>query len=91
MYGVVLYCVLATSARYTALPTAALSVPRASGALRPSSRARGRPAAGEDALMNVSIEARADGSIGGHVRIRSKTQGVALSMGDRITFKQKSK
>lgn len=44
---------------------------------------------GEDALMNVSVENRRDGSIRGHIRIRSKTQGVALSMGDRITAKQK--
>lgn len=45
--------------------------------------------AGEDALVNVSIENKPDGSIKGHIRIRAKTQGVALSLGDRITSKQK--
>lgn len=44
---------------------------------------------GEDALVNVSIENKPDGSIKGHIRIRAKTQGVALSLGDRITSKQK--
>lgn len=45
---------------------------------------------GEDALVNVSVESKAEGGgIKGHIRIRSKTQGVALSLGDRITAKQK--
>lgn len=44
---------------------------------------------GEDALANLSIEELADGSIQGHVRIRSKTQGIALSLGDKITLAQK--
>lgn len=44
---------------------------------------------GEDALVNVSVENKPDGSIKGHIRIRAKTQGVALSLGDRITSKQK--
>jgi len=44
---------------------------------------------GEDALANLSIEKVEDGSIQGHVRIRSKTQGIALSLGDRITMAQK--
>jgi coatomer subunit beta len=44
---------------------------------------------GEDALVNVSVENRPDGTIKGHMRIRAKTQGVALSLGDRITAKQK--
>lgn len=35
---------------------------------------------GEDALANLSIE-RGDGPITGHIRIRSKTQGIALSLG----------
>ncbi|THH30621.1 hypothetical protein EUX98_g3558 [Antrodiella citrinella] len=43
---------------------------------------------GEDALANLSIE-RTDANIVGHVRIRSKTQGIALSLGDRITMAQK--
>jgi len=44
---------------------------------------------GEDALANVSIEKQTDGKIGGFIRIRSKTQGIALSLGDKITMKQK--
>jgi len=40
---------------------------------------------GEDALANVSLEKSADRTISGHVRIRSKTQGIALSLGDKIT------
>ncbi|KAF8435813.1 coatomer protein [Boletus edulis BED1] len=43
---------------------------------------------GEDALANLSIE-RTEAGIIGHVRIRSKTQGIALSLGDRITMSQK--
>eukprot|EP00824_Muranothrix_gubernata_P017338 TRINITY_DN35578_c0_g1_i1.p1 TRINITY_DN35578_c0_g1~~TRINITY_DN35578_c0_g1_i1.p1 ORF type:complete len:969 (-),score=237.04 TRINITY_DN35578_c0_g1_i1:11-2890(-) len=45
---------------------------------------------GEDALVNVSVEKQADGKIGGFVRIRSKTQGIALSLGDKITLKQRA-
>ncbi|KAH8111863.1 coatomer protein [Phellopilus nigrolimitatus] len=44
---------------------------------------------GEDALANLSIEQTDAGAIAGHVRIRSKTQGIALSLGDRITLAQK--
>ncbi|SJX63600.1 probable SEC26-coatomer complex beta chain of secretory pathway vesicles [Sporisorium reilianum f. sp. reilianum] len=45
---------------------------------------------GEDALANLSIELLPDGkTIQGHVRIRSKTQGIALSLGDKITLAQK--
>ncbi|KAG6731013.1 hypothetical protein I3842_01G109300 [Carya illinoinensis] len=44
---------------------------------------------GEDALVNVSIEKQADGKLSGYIRIRSKTQGIALSLGDKITLKQK--
>jgi len=47
---------------------------------------------GEDALANLSIEkAEGTGTIQGHVRIRSKTQGIALSLGDKITLAQKRK
>ncbi|KAF8336939.1 coatomer protein [Cantharellus anzutake] len=47
---------------------------------------------GEDALANLSIEKAEDtGAIQGHVRIRSKTQGIALSLGDKITLAQKRK
>ncbi|KAG7558210.1 hypothetical protein FFLO_02863 [Filobasidium floriforme] len=45
---------------------------------------------GEDALANLSIEKTEDGAIQGHVRIRSKTQGIALSLGDKITLAQKA-
>ncbi|XP_019177858.1 PREDICTED: coatomer subunit beta-2-like [Ipomoea nil] len=44
---------------------------------------------GEDALVSVSIEKQADGKLSGYIRIRSKTQGIALSLGDKITLKQK--
>ncbi|KAI3404577.1 SEC26 [Candida oxycetoniae] len=39
---------------------------------------------GEDALANLCIEKQNDGPIIGHVRIRSKGQGLALSLGDRV-------
>uniref|UniRef100_A0A7S2V1X2 Coatomer subunit beta n=1 Tax=Fibrocapsa japonica TaxID=94617 RepID=A0A7S2V1X2_9STRA len=46
---------------------------------------------GEDVLVNVSVEKKddADGKLSGYVRIRSKTQGIALSLGDRITLVQR--
>mmetsp|Transcript_12414 Transcript_12414/g.37874 ORF Transcript_12414/g.37874 Transcript_12414/m.37874 type:complete len:947 (+) Transcript_12414:90-2930(+) len=46
---------------------------------------------GEDALVNVSAEKSPDGSLSGYIRIRSKTQGIALSLGDKITLKQSQK
>jgi len=48
---------------------------------------------GEDALVNVSVEKKDDndGKLGGYIRIRSKTQGIALSLGDRITSVQRGK
>lgn len=45
---------------------------------------------GEDALANLSIEKRENGNIIGHVRIRSATQGIALSLGDKISVAQKA-
>eukprot|EP00929_Paragymnodinium_shiwhaense_P024243 TRINITY_DN1497_c0_g1_i2.p1 TRINITY_DN1497_c0_g1~~TRINITY_DN1497_c0_g1_i2.p1 ORF type:complete len:697 (-),score=228.01 TRINITY_DN1497_c0_g1_i2:151-2241(-) len=45
---------------------------------------------GEDALANVSIEKLPDGKLTGSVRIRSRTQGIALSLGDRVTLVQRS-
>lgn len=45
---------------------------------------------GEDALANLSIEQLEDGTIQGHVRIRSKTQGIALSLGDKVVLKASS-
>ena len=48
---------------------------------------------GEDALVNLSIERKDEGEkkLSGYIRIRSKTQGIALSLGDRITTVQRSK
>lgn len=46
---------------------------------------------GEDALVNLSVEKSTDGSLAGYIRIRSKTQGIALSLGDKITLKQSQK
>jgi len=43
----------------------------------------------EDALANVSIELTSGGKIVGVIRIRSKTQGIAISLGEKITQKQK--
>lgn len=39
---------------------------------------------GEDALMNVSLEKQAGKPVLGHVRIRSKNQGIAASLGDLV-------
>lgn len=44
---------------------------------------------GEDALLNLSIEKSDEGPVGGHIRIRSKTQGIALSLGEKITSNQR--
>ncbi|KAI9143030.1 adaptin N terminal region-domain-containing protein [Paraphysoderma sedebokerense] len=44
---------------------------------------------GEDALANICIEKQGSGPVTGHIRIRSKTQGIALSLGDKITLSQK--
>ncbi|KAJ0394141.1 hypothetical protein ATCC90586_011434 [Pythium insidiosum] len=46
---------------------------------------------GEDALVNLSVERQEKGRISGYIRIRSKTQGIALSLGDRITAIQRGK
>lgn len=43
---------------------------------------------GEDALANICLE-KVEGKVTGHIRIRSKTQGIALSLGDKITLSQK--
>lgn len=43
---------------------------------------------GEDALANICLE-NVGGKVGGHIRIRSKTQGIALSLGEKITLSQK--
>ncbi|KAL6049239.1 Coatomer subunit beta [Balamuthia mandrillaris] len=46
---------------------------------------------GEDALANLSIEKEPNtGNIEGFIRIRSKTQGIALSLGDKINAKQRT-
>lgn len=49
---------------------------------------------GENVLANLSIEKPAhlskDSPVQGHIRIRAKSQGMALSMGDKINLSQKS-
>ncbi len=42
-------------------------------------------------MANISLEQHGESTITGHVRIRSKTQGIALSLGDKITLTQKVK
>jgi coatomer subunit beta len=42
---------------------------------------------GEDALANICLE-MSGSKITGHVRIRSKTQGIALALGEKITMTQ---
>lgn len=47
---------------------------------------------GEDALANISIEKSpddADATVTGHIRIRAKSQGMALSLGDKVNSAQK--
>lgn len=48
---------------------------------------------GEDALANLSIEKPAhlgpNAPVIGHIRIRAKSQGMALSLGDKINMSQK--
>jgi coatomer subunit beta len=49
---------------------------------------------GEDALANVSLEknlTKPDSPVTGHIRIRAKSQGMALSLGDKINQSQKSR
>ena len=47
---------------------------------------------GEDTLASLSIEKSSeDGRITGHIRIRAKTQGIALSLGDKISICQRKK
>jgi coatomer subunit beta len=54
-----------------------------------SANLHARSSFGEDALANLSIEKDASGKITGHVRIRSKGQGLALSLGDRVADLQR--
>lgn len=47
---------------------------------------------GEDALANMSIEKPLNkpyAPVVGHIRIRAKSQGMALSLGDKINSTQK--
>jgi coatomer subunit beta len=47
---------------------------------------------GEDALANLSIEKSVENPnapVTGHIRIRAKSQGMALSLGDKINLSQK--
>merc|ERR1712242_289493 len=49
---------------------------------------------GEDALANVSLEknpSKVDAVVTGHIRIRAKSQGMALSLGDKINTSQKTR
>lgn len=49
---------------------------------------------GEDALANVSLEknpAKPEAPVTGHIRIRAKSQGMALSLGDKINQSQKTR
>jgi coatomer subunit beta len=40
----------------------------------------------------VSVEKQlGTGTLAGYIRIRSKTQGIALSLGDKITLKQRKR
>lgn len=48
---------------------------------------------GEDALANLSLEkpfGKPDAPVTGHIRIRAKSQGMALSLGDKINTIQKA-
>lgn len=58
--------------------------------LPPGWLGRGGGCAGEDALANVCLEKAPNKKVTGHIRIRSKTQGIALSLGDKITVSQKA-
>eukprot|EP01065_Artemidia_motanka_P037312 TRINITY_DN4571_c5_g1_i1.p1 TRINITY_DN4571_c5_g1~~TRINITY_DN4571_c5_g1_i1.p1 ORF type:complete len:1001 (+),score=443.18 TRINITY_DN4571_c5_g1_i1:104-3004(+) len=44
---------------------------------------------GEPVVANISVQKQPSGSIEGFVRIRSRTQGIALGLGDKITMEQK--
>lgn len=44
---------------------------------------------GEDALANVSVQKAPGGKVQGFVRIRSRTQGIAISLGENIKQKVK--
>jgi coatomer subunit beta len=44
---------------------------------------------GESALANLSIEVGSNGFVQGHIRIRAKSQGMAISLGDKINESQK--
>merc|ERR1712112_290197 len=49
---------------------------------------------GEDALANVSLEknlSKPESAVTGHIRIRAKSQGMALSLGDKINTSQKTR
>lgn len=54
-----------------------------------SSSLYARSVFGEDALANISLELNDDGKIEGVVRIRAKTQAIALGLGDKVSNRQK--
>lgn len=73
-------------------PLGDLSMPSISGSNFLAANLYARSVFGEDALVNVSVERKedSDGKLSGYIRIRSKTQGIALSLGDRITTIQRA-
>jgi coatomer subunit beta len=83
---------LYTVASLTPLPCPCVSPQSLEGSNFLAANLYARSVFGEDALVNVSVEKKedADGKISGYIRIRSKTQGIALSLGDRITAVQRS-
>ena len=44
---------------------------------------------GEPVVANISVSRQPNGNIEGYVRIRSRSQGIALGLGEKITMKQK--
>jgi coatomer subunit beta len=44
---------------------------------------------GEDALANISLERGPGGELSGSIRIRARTQGIAISLGDKVTHVQR--
>ncbi|KAH0484983.1 MAG: hypothetical protein KVP17_000993, partial [Porospora cf. gigantea B] len=49
-----------------------------------------RSSFGEDALANVAIEVLEDKKLSGNIRIRTRSQGVALTLGDKMAEIQRS-
>ena len=86
---------IATNLFWTALPFSTVLNSQAtigSGSNFLAANLYARSVFGEDALVNVSVDRKedGDGKLSGYIRIRSKTQGIALSLGDRITSVQRA-